>query len=60
MQLLCIKKTDILKEVEDIAVAQAFNVLSDVRYLLEILVLAVIEDRIIDDNPIDRVVSVGS
>lgn len=39
--------------------AQTLDVLAHIDNLLQILILAVAEDRVVDDDAIDRVISVG-
>ncbi len=48
-----IKKAYVLVHVEDVAVAEAFDILGNVDDLLDILVLSIVEDRIIDYDPIN-------
>ena len=48
-----IKKAYVLIHIEDVAVAEAFNILGNVNDLLEILVLSIVEYRIVDYDPIN-------
>ena len=40
--------------------AEALDVFTDVGDLLQVLVLAVVEDGVVDDNAVDGVIGVGS
>jgi hypothetical protein len=53
-----VEEADVLIHVEDIAVTQALDVLGDVHNLLQVLVLSVVEDGVIHDDAVDRVVCV--
>ena len=48
-----IKKAYVLVHIEDVAVAEAFNILGHVNDLLEILILSIVEYRIIDYDPVN-------
>jgi hypothetical protein len=56
---LAVQEADVLVHVEDVPVAQAFDVLGHIDDLLQVLVLAVVEDRVVDDDAVDVVVGVG-
>lgn len=56
---LGVQEADVLVHVEDVAVAKTLDIFVDVNNLLEVLVLAVVEDRVVDDDAIDVVVGVG-
>jgi hypothetical protein len=56
---LAVQEADVLVHVKDVPVAQAFDVLGHIDDLLQVLVLAVVEDRIVDDDAVDVVVGVG-
>lgn len=57
---LAVQKPDVLVHVEDVAVAEPFDVFVHVHDLLQVLVLAVVEDRVVDDYAVDIWVGVGS
>jgi hypothetical protein len=48
-----VKKTYILIHIEDISVAEAFDILGNVNDLLEILILSIVEDRIVDYDSVN-------
>lgn len=56
---LAVQEADVLVHVEDVAVAQALDVFGYVDDLLQVLVLAGAEDRVVDDYAVDVVVGVG-
>lgn len=56
---LGVQEADVLVHVEDVAVAEAFNIFVHVDDLLEVLVLAVVEDRVVDYYAVDVGVGVG-
>jgi hypothetical protein len=56
---LGVQVADVLVHVEDVAVAQTLDILGDINYLLQVLILAVVEDRVVDNNAVDIVVGVG-
>lgn len=56
---LGVQETDVLVHVEDVTVAEALNIFGDIDDLLQVLVLAVVEDRVVDDDAVDVVVGVG-
>lgn len=56
---LLVQEADVLVHVEDVAVAEALDILVHVDDLLQVLVLAVVEDGVVDDDAIDGVVFVG-
>lgn len=57
---LAVQEPDVLVHVEDVAVAEPFDVFVHVHDLLQVLVLAVVEDRVVDDYAVDIWVGVGS
>ena len=57
---LAVQESDVLVHVEDVAVAEPFDVFVHVDDLLQVLVLAVVEDRVVDDYAVDIWVGVGS
>ena len=57
---LAVQEPDVLVHVEDVAVAEPFDVFVHVHDLLQVLVLAVVEDRVVDDYAVDVWVGVGS
>ena len=57
---LAVQESDVLVHVEDVAVAEPFDVFVHVHDLLQVLVLAVVEDRVVDDYAVDIWVGVGS
>jgi hypothetical protein len=56
---LRVQEADVLVHVEDVAVAETLDIFGDVDDLLQVLVLAVVEDRVVDDDAVDVVVVVG-
>ena len=56
---LAVQESDVLVHVEDVAVAEPFDVFVHVHDLLQVLVLAVVEDRVVDDYAVDVWVDVG-
>jgi hypothetical protein len=56
---LRVQEADVLVHVEDVAVAETLDIFGDVDDLLQVLVLAVVEDRVVDDDAVDVVVGVG-
>jgi len=56
---LGVQEADVLVHVEDVAVAKTLDIFVDVNNLLEVLVLAVVEDRVVDDDAVGVVVGVG-
>lgn len=54
-----IKEADVLVHVEDVAVAQALDILGDVHDLLQVLVLSVVEDGVVYYDAVDVVVGIG-
>ena len=57
---LAVQEPDVLVHVEDVAVAEPFDVFVHVHDLLQVLVLAIVEDRVVDDYAVDVWVGVGS
>lgn len=60
LQPRLVEEADVLIHVEDVPVTEALDILADVRDLLQILVLAVVEDGVVHDDAVDGVVVVGS
>ena len=56
---LAVQEPDVLVHVEDVAVAEPFDVFVHVDDLLQVLVLAVVEDWVVDDYAVDVRVGVG-
>jgi len=56
---LGVQKAHILVHVEDVAVAEAFDVFVHIDDLLQVLVLAVVEDGVVDDDAVDFAVGIG-
>lgn len=56
---LGVQEAHVLVHVENVAVAEAFDVFVHVDDLLQVLVLAVIEDGVVDDDAVDFGVGVG-
>lgn len=56
---LGVQVADVLVHVEDVAVAQTLDILGDINNLLQVLILAVVEDWVVDDDAVDFVVGVG-
>lgn len=54
-----VQEPNVLVHVEDVAVAETLDVLGHINYLLQVLVLAVVEDRVVDDDSVDVAVGVG-
>jgi hypothetical protein len=54
-----VEEADVLVHVEDVAVAEPLDVFADVDDLLQVLVLAVVEDGVVDDYAVDGGVGVG-
>lgn len=57
--LLVVQEPNVLVHVEDVLVAEALDVLAHIHNLLQVLVLSVVEDRVVHDNPVDSGVVVG-
>src|SRR6186713_1739728 len=53
-----VQKPNILIHVENISVTKAFNILTHIDYLLQILILSIVEDRIVHDDTINRIILV--
>lgn len=56
---LRVQEADVLVHVEDVAVAEAFDVFVHIDDLLQVLVLAVVEDGVVDYYAVDVGVGVG-
>ena len=54
-----VQEANILEQVEDISVAEALDIFTDISNLLQVLVLAVVENWVVDDDAVDGVVGVG-
>ena len=54
-----VQEADVLEEVEDVPVGEAFDVFVDGGDLLQVLVLAGVENGVVDDDAVDGVVGVG-
>ena len=59
MHFLVVEEANVLVHVEDVAVTEALHILADIRDLLQILVLPVVENWIIDNDAVDSVILVG-
>ena len=59
MDLLVIKETDVLVHVEDVPMTKTLDVLAHIYDLLQILVLAIVEDGIVDNDTVDISIVVG-
>jgi hypothetical protein len=60
--LLCVRvveKPDVLIHVEDISVTQTLNIFGNIDYLLQILILSIVEYRVVDNYSISGLISVG-
>lgn len=55
-----VQEADVLVHVEDVLVAQTLDILADVHDLLQVLVLAVVEDGVVYDDAVDLGVFVGA
>lgn len=55
-----VQEADVLVHVEDVLVAQTLDILADVHDLLQVLVLAVVEDGVVYDDAVDFGVFVGA
>lgn len=56
---LGVQEADVLVHVEDVTMAETFDVFGNIDNLLQVLVLTVVEDRVVDDDTVDVVVGVG-
>lgn len=56
---LGVEEPDVLVHVEDVAVAEALDILLDIHDLLQVLVLPVVEDRVVDNDAVDFRIGVG-
>lgn len=54
-----VKEADVLVHVEDVAVAETLDIFGDIDYLLQVLVLAVVEDGVVDNDAVNVGVGVG-
>jgi hypothetical protein len=54
-----VEEADVLVHVEDVAVAETFDILGDIDYLLQVLVLAVVENGVVDNDAVNVGVGVG-
>lgn len=54
-----IEEADVLIHVEDVSVTEALDIFTYVDDLLEVLILAVVEDRVVDDDSVNVRVVVG-
>ena len=60
--LLClciVEKPDVLIHVENISVTQTLNIFGNIDYLLQILILSAAEYRIVDNYPVNSLISIG-
>ena len=53
-----VQEADILVHIEDVAVAQTLDIFGNIHNLLQVLVVAIVENGVIDDNTIHVVVAV--
>jgi len=54
-----VQEADVLVHVEDVAVAETLDIFGDIDYLLQVLVLAVVEDGVVDNDAVNVGVGVG-
>ena len=60
LHLVVVEKADVLIHVEDVLMRQTFDIFLDVHNLLQVLILAVVEDRVVHNDAVYSVVVVRS